>query len=467
MPLYGEDAWDHARFGLMGGELPVSDWFQIAYDSGTEADILSIIGFSTEGCFNLQTFGSGGWNIGECIGVGEDLFAGTSTSGLILTSVDGTTWTLAYDSPQTRINTLHVFNTDIYAATGPNGVIYKSSDGSVWTLAYDGPDTDILTLETFGSDLYHAGTDGVIRRSSDGTTWTLAYDSGAQADTIYDLEVFDSQLYACSGDSLGIIFRSSDGTTWTLAYDSDQSVVQSLGATLSDFPSGSPTLVAGSGDQFRVYKTTDGTTWTLSYDGLGTLGDVRVLHVTAGMIYAGTELLGVLYRSSNAVDWSISYDSPETEIHAIASFGANPDMYIGTGNSGIIYSMDNYVEIDGVPDTISPDGGETITTDTFVLEWSVEATDLTNIVFDIEFTRNFSTNRDWTVAVDDLSENLTGISTSDKVTVNGNQLEATWNVLPIVDSSDMKIRIRARDISASNASWNESDDVFTLQNGPC
>ena len=68
MPLYGEDAWDHARWGIMGGELPVSDWFQIAYDSD-ETDILSIIEFSSA------------------------LYAGSSTGGKIFKSTDGTTCT--------------------------------------------------------------------------------------------------------------------------------------------------------------------------------------------------------------------------------------------------------------------------------------------------------------------------------------------------------------------------------------
>jgi hypothetical protein len=350
MPLWGEDAWDHARWGLMGGELPSvlpdTDWFQIAYDSG-ETDILSLVEFSSA------------------------LYAGSSTGGKIFKSTDGTTWTLAYDSPETRINKLHVFSNNIYAATGPNGLIYKSSDGSTWTLAYDGPDTDILTLETFSSNLYHAGTNAIIRTSSDGTTWTLAYDSGTQADIIYDLEVFSGQLYAASGDSLGLIFRSSDGTTWTLAYDSDQSVIQSLIVLGNQIFPSSTTLLAGSGDQFRIYKSTDGLTWSLSYDGLGTVGDVRSLFSTDTMVYAGTELLGVLYRSDNAIDWSISYDSPKTSIHDMTGFSQDcGTLYLGSDD--VIYTMDNLVESDYVPDVISPDGGETITTDTFTVEWSVE-----------------------------------------------------------------------------------------------
>lgn len=571
MPLWGEDAWDHARWGLVGGELPgAADWFQIAYDSD-ETDILSLAQF------------------------GSDMYAGSSPLGKIYTSTDGSSWTLAYDSPEVRINELHVFGSDIYAATGSSGLVYTSSDGSSWTLAYDGPDTDVLALETFGSNLYHGGDGGIIRRSSDGTTWTLAYDGGTLTEVIYDLEVFNSQIYAAVGssqvfpqldtiesfwkleessgtrsdsigsndlsdnntvttstgklgeaaqftaanseylniadntslsvgdidftiacwvyvdsygdnrtfvakwegstsdreyvvdyqnstdrfrflvtndgsttnqvtadvlgspstdtwyfivawhdasantinievnnggvdfvshttgvfdgdadfslgainlastptsfmdgriDAVGVwkavltstertalynssvgvqpdgrIITSSNGTTWTVAYDGVRGSMRSIGATLSDFPGGSDTIVAGK-DVFEVIKSTDGSSWTLSYDGLDTLGAINVLHVTAGMIYAGPELLGVLYRSDNAVDWSISYDSPATDIHALAPFEDPPKLYVGTGDGGIIYTMDNYVEIDNIVDVISPDGGETVTTDAFTVSFS-------------------------------------------------------------------------------------------------
>jgi hypothetical protein len=153
-------------------------------------------------------------------------------------------------------------------------------------------------------------------------------------------------------------------------------------------------------------------------------------------------------------------------------------MYLGTGDSAVIYSMDNLVQKDLIPDVIYPDGSETLTADSIVVLWSMNTADYTNIVWDIEYTRDWSTNRTWHIAVDNTGGDpghtgapLTGISTSDKVTINGNMLEATWNVLPIMDSADMKIRIRARDTSvggcAGNSSWNESSSTFEIHNGPC
>jgi hypothetical protein len=196
------------------------------------------------------------------------------------------------------------------------------------------------------------------------------------------------------------------------------------------------------------------------------------------MIYAGSEAGGVVMRSDNSSDWSISYDSSAVNAHDIIGFSQDCDMYIGTGDSGIIYTMDNLVQKDLIPDVTAPDGGETITTDTYTIQWSMEIEDYTDIVWTIEYSPNWSTNRDWYTCVDDVGgdpehtgDPLVDISTGDKVDENGNYLETTWNVLPIVDSVDMKIRIRAKDTSESGCdglgSWNESSDVFELNNGPC
>lgn len=168
----------------------------------------------------------------------------------------------------------------------------------------------------------------------------------------------------------GRIITSSNGTTWTLAYDAASKQIKRLAAHGGDFPDGSATLAAGMDGRFTVLKSTDGTTWSLSYEGLTTIGGVKSMHATNAMLYAGSEAGGVLYRSDNLVDWSISYDSPETGLHAMANFNDPPNLYIGSGSTGLIYSMDNYVEIDNSVDLISPDGGETITTDTFTVEFS-------------------------------------------------------------------------------------------------
>jgi hypothetical protein len=306
-------------------------------------------------------------------------------------------------------------------------------------------------LKVFGSYVYAGGDNGIIYRSSNGTTWTLAYDSPET--TIYDLEIFNSILYAATGNS-GLIYKSTDGTTWTLAYDSPRTTIKSLAVMGADYPGGSARLLAGSGDSgFIIYKSVNGVTWELAYDGVDTIGGVLSMYGTDSMVYAGSELSGLLYRSDNTVDWSISYDAPVVRTNAMSLFSLNCNLYLGTGDTGVIYSMDNLIQKDLIPDIVTPDGGETITTDTFIIQFSMETTDYTNIVWDIEYTRNWSTNRDWEPAEggtnphQGMNPPLTGISISGgQVTQSGNYLQVTWNVLPIVDSTDMKLRIRARNI---------------------
>jgi len=446
MVLWNESGWDAARWDLGGSEL-ASDWFQIAYDGDTEiAGILSIIEFD------------------------GDLYAGTS-DGRVITSVNGTTWSLAYDSLEDEMHGLALFGGDLYAITGNNGRVLKTTDGSSWTLAYDSPQTDLFAIQEFSSYLYVGGDNGVIYRSSDGATWTLAYDSPQT--TIHDFGDFNGSLFAATGTN-GVIYSSADGTTWSLAYDSPQTGILSL-ASLD--PSLDPyvddTLFAGVDTSFLIYKTTDGTTWEVAYDGPDGAGGVNSMYATDAMIFAGSDTDGSLFKSDDGLTWFMSYDSPAGSINAMAPWSSNCNLYLGADE--FVYSMDNLPQIslaDTCPDITAPDGGETITVDTFTVQWSVE--DDTNLVFDVEYSRNWSTNRDWETAVDDTGGDpghtgapLTGIPGDP----NGNYLEADWNVLPIVDSTDMKIRIRARDTSASGCarigSWNESEDIFELNNGPC
>ncbi len=473
MPLYSEGEWGYCRYGMDGGCLP-PDWFQISYDS-PETYVYS---------FTESAAG--------------DVYAGTNPYGKIYKHT-GTSWSLAYDSPESTIQAMILFNGDMYAGTGNNGLIYKSTDGSTWSLAYDSPVTNIWCFEEFNGVLYAGAQDGIIYKSSDGSTWSLAYDSPMEA--IYCLQTFGQYIYAGGGTTNGVIYRSSDGSTWELAYDTPSTTIRSMALLGGDRPGGVPILLAGDGgtSQFMVYKSTDGLTWTISYSSATFFNGTPVLYGTDAMVYAGAGSLGVLLHTDNAVDWSLSYDSPAGSVNALYGTGMNEtgfgdqtygqcgwggemtcssNLFVGTGIGGTIYTMDNFVTADIIPDTVQPDGGETITTDTYLIRWSINRSDYTNLVWDIEYTRDWSTNRTWHVAVDDTGGDpehtgapLTGIYVGQKVTSYGNYLEATWNVLPIVDSTDMKIRIMTRDTSSScscaNSSWNESFDVFALNNGPC
>lgn len=454
MPLWNESGYGNARWDLAGGEVPGgevqggSDWWTISYDGGaTHTNFLSLIEFD------------------------GDLYAGTD-GGVILTTADGSVWTVAYDSLEDEIHSFEIFGGDLYAVTGNNGRILTSTDGSTWTVAYDSPQTDLFAIKTFGSNLYAGGDGGVIYSSSNGSTWTLAYDSPQT--TIHAFEEFNGSMYVATGAN-GVIYATTNGTSYTLAHD-DGSIGSFLSLAAMD-PSADPyvsdKLFAGSDTGFEILETTDGTTWTVSYDGPDARGAVNTMYATDATVYAGSSLGGATYKSDDGITWMISYDSPEVSVNAMTGWTLDNKQYLAVDE--FVFRQDNLPKLniaDTVVDITVADGGETLTTDSVTIQWSVE--DDTNLVFDVEFTRNYSTNRVWETAVDDTGGDpahtgapLTGISG----TPNGEYLEATWNILPLVDSSDVKLRIRARDTSASTAQsiggWNESEDTFELQNGPC
>ena len=74
----------------------------------------------------------------------------TSTSGEILTSSDGTTWTLRTSGITRTLNDI-TYGNSIFVAVGGEGKIITSSDGSSWTVRTSG------SSSTLGSVTYGDG----------------------------------------------------------------------------------------------------------------------------------------------------------------------------------------------------------------------------------------------------------------------------------------------------------------------
>ncbi len=86
------------------------------------------------------------------------------------------------DSAENASNTLAITSFEVissYIAVGNSGIILTSSDGSSWTLRSSGTNKS-LTGVTYANDkfLIVGGTDGNVLTSSDGTSWSSSSMSG-------------------------------------------------------------------------------------------------------------------------------------------------------------------------------------------------------------------------------------------------------------------------------------------------
>jgi len=150
-------------------------------------------------------------------------------------------WSVSYDSPETRILSMCVYNGKLYAGSSDSGIVYVF-DGTTWSVSYDSHETYILSMCVYNGKLYAGSYSSGIVYVFDGTTWSISYDSPETI--ISSMCVYNGKLYAGSGTS-GIVYVF-DGTTWSVSYDSSEIYIRSVCVYNGK-------LYAGSGDSGIVY----------------------------------------------------------------------------------------------------------------------------------------------------------------------------------------------------------------------
>ncbi len=200
-------AWSGSTFvatGLSGVILTSPDgitWTKRT--SGTVLDLRSVI-----------------WADGQFVVVGgndenED-FDGQVSGSLVLTSPNGTTWTLR-TLPTNRTLQGIAFNGSTLVATGRKGELLTSPDGIAWTHQNSGITTSDLHDVTSSGKLFVASGDGgAILRSADGITWTPASSVPVSRSVSRSTAgvVWAGDRFVTVGDK-GSVLSSSDADVWT------------------------------------------------------------------------------------------------------------------------------------------------------------------------------------------------------------------------------------------------------------
>jgi hypothetical protein len=114
----------------------------------------------------VQTNGPYGGMIISFAVSGTNLFAGTDSGGVFLSTNNGTSWTVVNNGlTNTDVYALAVSGTNLFAGTG-GGVFLSTNNGTSWTEVNNGlTNTHVYTLAVSGTNLF-AGTlgGGVWRR---------------------------------------------------------------------------------------------------------------------------------------------------------------------------------------------------------------------------------------------------------------------------------------------------------------
>jgi len=140
------------------------------------------------------------------------------SSGTILKSPDGTTWTTQVSSGP-NLNGISALDASVVYAVGDSGTVQKTTNGGTdWSSQITNSNYVLYGVNAVSSTTAYAvgksGSDGVILKTTDGTSWsTVETVSGTPLNAISVVETDPNVAFAV-GDG-PVIMKTTDGTTWT------------------------------------------------------------------------------------------------------------------------------------------------------------------------------------------------------------------------------------------------------------
>ncbi len=155
----------------------------------------------------VQTNGPYGGTVLSFAITGVNLFAGTDSGGVFLSTNNGATWTAVNSGlTDTTVRSLAASGANLFAGTHAGGVFLSTNNGSSWTAVNSGlTNTAVNSLVTSSANLF-AGTGGGVFLSTDnGSTWA-AVNSGLTNTVVYSLATSGANLFAGTNGS-GVWWR--------------------------------------------------------------------------------------------------------------------------------------------------------------------------------------------------------------------------------------------------------------------
>ena len=247
---------------------------------------------------------------------GNSLFVVVGWAQTILTSSDGTTWTLQ----TVGVSNLYdiIYDNSIFVTVGATGTIQTSSDGSTWTSRTSGTTNGLQGIAYGNSVFVTVGEAGTILTSSDGTTW-ISRTSGVSVNLRAISYV--NNLFIAVGDS-GNILMSLDGITWA-------SRTSGTTENLYGIAYGNSLFVAV-GATGTILSSSDGITWTSRTSGTTNF----IYGITyENNLFVTVGAAGETLKSSDGSTWT-SVSSGTTEILRNVFYGNS--LTIAIGDSGTI-----------------------------------------------------------------------------------------------------------------------------------
>ncbi len=266
---------------------------------------------------------------------GPDLYAGTDSGGVFLSTNAGLTW-LQKDSglADKKVLSLAVNHSAVFAGTAGGGVFRTTNNGSDWQEVNDGLVTIQKNVYSLAADdsIALAGTQyGFFISTDNGGTWN-GVSGAAGHGFVYSVVIRGPEVFA--GGATGIDYSPDHGRTWTaVGVNADVPVMAACksrvfagtgenglfwsddGENWQPADNGSPyntvhaltvrdsTIFAAAGSY--AYRSTDvGMSWQRADSGLGLgFNFVQTFSVGDPYLFAGTYFYGVFRSSDDGSTW--------------------------------------------------------------------------------------------------------------------------------------------------------------------
>lgn len=264
-----------------------------------------------------------------------------SSSGHILTSPDGATWTQQIFENSNPLNGV-AWSGNQFVAVGSSGTILASPDGVTWTSRYSGTTASLSDVIWAGNRFIAIGTSysdstgysNVVLTSADGVSWTATYTG---TNNYLARITWSGSLFVAVGGQgnsgspyTNIILTSTDGITWTQRI-----------AGISDPLRG----VTWSGTQFvivgmkgSVLTSPDGITWTVRTSGTtAPLSNVAWSGLKFVAVGGGGASDRTILTSSDGVTWEMV--TPDL-IYPLSLYDIiwSGTRFVAVGEGGAIFS---------------------------------------------------------------------------------------------------------------------------------
>ncbi|MDD5673539.1 MAG: T9SS type A sorting domain-containing protein [Chitinivibrionales bacterium] len=276
----------------------------------------------------VKTNGPGGGRINALAASGSNIFAGTETGGVFLTSNNGANWTQINSGlTDDTVASLAVNGNNVFAGTSGGSVFLSANSGTSWTAVNNGlTNSNVNALAVSGNNVF-AGTwgGGIFYSTNNGTSWNRfdAY--------LLENSKLDVLCIAANGNNIfagtyqgGMVQTTDNGATWKVASINGYITIFSLAGDGSK-------IFAGTDLGGPYLSTNNGTSWTPVKNGL-TDSAISSLIMSGNNVFAGTVNRGVFLSSNNGANWN-----PVGLNFCVTSFAVNGSTIFAGNNGGEVW----------------------------------------------------------------------------------------------------------------------------------